>query len=84
MNEIIRNFKCECGNEACSFNYCATHRRSIDRALIDQPFEDKALTLTQGIMKRLIWDLYERNEISMEVANLLLDQLYDRIDKKKW
>ena len=32
-------------------------------------------------MRKLIWELYEKNEISMEVANLLLDKLYDRPTK---
>ena len=31
-------------------------------------------------MRKLIYELYERNEISMEVANKLLDKLYDRSD----
>jgi len=26
-------------------------------------------------MRRLIWDLYNKNEISIEVANILLDKM---------
>ena len=29
-------------------------------------------------MKKLIWHLYNTNEISMDVANQLLDAYYDR------
>jgi len=35
-------------------------------------------------MNKLIWKLYNENMISEEVANLLLDELYQRIDKRKY
>jgi len=28
-------------------------------------------------MRKLIWELYDKNQISMEVANLLLDKYYE-------
>ena len=34
-------------------------------------------------MSKLIWKLYNENMISEEVAHLLLDELYGRIDKKR-
>jgi len=33
------------------------------------------------VMSRLVWQLYNDNMISMEVANMLLDQHYNRINK---
>ena len=33
-------------------------------------------------MRKLIWELYNSNEISMEVANKLLDTLYERKNYK--
>tara|TARA_R110000765_G_scaffold419189_2_gene523185 strand:- start:1049 stop:1174 length:126 start_codon:yes stop_codon:yes gene_type:complete len=35
-------------------------------------------------MKKLIWKLYNENMISEEVAHLLLDELYDRVNKKRY
>ena len=32
-------------------------------------------------MSRLVWQLYNDNMISMEVANMLLDQHYNRVNK---
>ena len=32
-------------------------------------------------MSKLVWQLYNDNMISMEVANMLLDQHYNRVDK---
>tara|TARA_R110002072_G_scaffold101689_3_gene223938 strand:- start:2777 stop:2986 length:210 start_codon:yes stop_codon:yes gene_type:complete len=32
-------------------------------------------------MSKLVWQLYNDNMISMEVANMLLDQHYNRINK---
>ena len=33
------------------------------------------------VMSRLVWQLYNDNMISMEVANMLLDQHYNRVNK---
>jgi hypothetical protein len=33
------------------------------------------------VMSKLVWQLYNDNMISMEVANMLLDQHYNRINK---
>jgi hypothetical protein len=33
-------------------------------------------------MSKLIWQLYNDNMISMEVANMLLDQHYNRVNKR--
>ena len=35
-------------------------------------------------MSKLIWKLYNENMISEEVTHLLLDELYDRLDKKRY
>jgi len=35
-------------------------------------------------MSKLIWQLYNENMISEEVANLLLDKHYNRISKKRY
>jgi len=32
-------------------------------------------------MSKLVWQLYNDNMISMEVANMLLDQHYNRVNK---
>jgi len=32
-------------------------------------------------MNKLVWQLYNDNMISMEVANMLLDQHYNRVNK---
>ena len=34
-------------------------------------------------MNRLIWKLYNENMISMEVAHILLDKHYNRVNKKR-
>ena len=34
------------------------------------------------IMSKLVWQLYNDNMISLEVANMLLDQHYNRIEHK--
>ena len=36
------------------------------------------------IMNKLVWQLYNDNMISIEVANLLLDQHYNRLNNKKY
>ena len=36
------------------------------------------------IMSKLIWKLYNENMISMEVADMLLDEYYNRVNKKKY
>ena len=36
------------------------------------------------IMSKLIWQLYNDNMISEEVANLLLDKHYNRLDNKRY
>ena len=36
------------------------------------------------IMSRLIWQLYNDNMISEEVANLLLDKHYNRLEHKRY
>ncbi len=35
-------------------------------------------------MSKLIWKLYNENMISDEVANILLDELYGRLEKKRY
>ena len=41
-----------------------------------------AMTLIDlKVMSRLVWQLYNDNMISMEVANMLLDQHYNRVNK---
>ena len=35
-------------------------------------------------MSKLIWKLYTENMISEEVAHILLDKLYDRVNNKKY
>ena len=35
-------------------------------------------------MSKLIWKLYNENMISEEVAHILLDNLYDRVNNKKY
>jgi len=41
-----------------------------------------AMTLIDlKVMSKLVWQLYNDNMISMEVANMLLDQHYNRINK---
>ena len=35
-------------------------------------------------MSELIWKLYNENMISEEVAHILLDKLYDRVNNKKY
>ena len=35
-------------------------------------------------MSKLIWKLYNENRISEEVAHILLDKLYDRVNNKKY
>jgi hypothetical protein len=35
-------------------------------------------------MNKLVWQLYNDNMISIEVANLLLDQHYNRLNNKKY
>ena len=43
------------------------------------------LCLNQSeIMSKLIWQLYNENLISEEVANLLLDKHYNRLENKKY
>ena len=32
-------------------------------------------------MSKLVWQLYNDNMISMEIANMLLDQHYNRVNK---
>jgi len=34
-------------------------------------------------MSKLIWELYNSNEISMEVAEKLLDKYYDRVPPRR-
>jgi len=36
------------------------------------------------IMNKLIWQLYNDNMISLEVANLLLDKHYNRLQHKRY
>jgi len=36
------------------------------------------------IMSKLIWQLYNDNMISEEVANLLLDKHYNRLNNKRY
>ena len=36
------------------------------------------------IMSKLIWQLYNDNMISEEVANLLLDKHYNRLEHKRY
>ena len=36
------------------------------------------------IMSKLIWQLYNDNMISYEVANLLLDKHYNRLEHKRY
>ena len=36
------------------------------------------------IMSKLIWKLYNENMISMEVADMLLDEYYNRVNKKRY
>ena len=36
------------------------------------------------IMSKLIWKLYNENMISMEVADMLLDEHYNRVNKKRY
>ena len=36
------------------------------------------------IMSKLIWKLYNENMISMEVADILLDEYYNRVNKKRY
>ena len=36
------------------------------------------------IMSKLIWQLYNENMISEEVANLLLDKHYNRLNNKRY
>ena len=36
------------------------------------------------IMSKLIWQLYHDNMISEEVAGILLDKLYDRLNNKRY
>ena len=35
-------------------------------------------------MSKLVWQLYNDNMISMEIANMLLDQHYNRVDKTRY
>jgi hypothetical protein len=35
-------------------------------------------------MSKLIWELYHDNMISEEVAGILLDKLYDRLNNKRY
>jgi len=35
-------------------------------------------------MSKLIWQLYHDNMISEEVAGILLDKLYDRLNNKRY
>lgn len=35
-------------------------------------------------MSKLIWKLYGDNMISIEVANMLLDEHYNRVNKKRY
>jgi hypothetical protein len=35
-------------------------------------------------MSKLIWQLYNENMISEEVAHLLLDKHYNRVNKKRY
>ena len=35
-------------------------------------------------MSKLVWQWYNDNMISIEVANLLLDQHYNRLNNKKY
>jgi hypothetical protein len=35
-------------------------------------------------MNKLIWQLYNDNMISEEIANLLLDEHFNRINRKKY
>jgi len=36
------------------------------------------------IMSKLIWRLYNENMISIEVADMLLDEYYNRVNKKRY
>ena len=36
------------------------------------------------IMSKLIWQLYNENMINIEVANMLLDEHYNRVNKKRY
>jgi hypothetical protein len=36
------------------------------------------------IMSKLIWQLYNDNMISEEIANLLLDEHFNRINRKRY
>jgi hypothetical protein len=35
-------------------------------------------------MSKLIWKLYNENMISIEVADMLLDEHYNRVSKKRY
>jgi len=35
-------------------------------------------------MSKLIWKLYNENMISIEVADMLLDEYYNRVNKKRY
>lgn len=37
-----------------------------------------------AIMSKLIWKLYNENMISIEVADMLLDEHYNRVSKKRY
>ena len=36
------------------------------------------------IMSKVIWQLYNENMISIEVANILLDTHYNRVNNKRY
>ena len=40
------------------------------------------IQIDQKVMSKLVWQLYNDNMISLEVANMLLDQHYNRIEHK--
>tara|TARA_R110000744_G_scaffold198662_1_gene317960 strand:- start:594 stop:773 length:180 start_codon:yes stop_codon:yes gene_type:complete len=42
------------------------------------------IQIDQKVMSKLIWQLYNDNLISEEVANLLLDKHFNRLEHKRY
>lgn len=61
---------------------------NVLRSLISS-VQKQAIIATQclnvyEIMSKLIWQLYNDNMISEEVAHILLDKLYERLKNKRY
>ena len=67
---------------------CKITLASVLRSLISSVLKLIAIVIhyikPYVIMSKLIWQLYNDNMISEEIANLLLDEHFNRINRKRY